>query len=390
MNRSIELTCPKQGRPIVLDAIAVGVLFGVFLASGHTLAVDRPAEAAASPQQQEQRLELMKSKGADATLTILPVRVAGKPFDRVTEVVGALLEQQGLNGIELATAACDPGSATDMAHLSSAVCEFVKEHPIATEYALYAEFNGNMERHELDASRTIVVDRSGDVVWTDELTGKDEALKSLQDHPDLMNFSVVLTQRLGSQLGLNEETAKAAKPGKMAHIMEQRSGLPPEAERAPLADRQKRMQESRNSLTLMIFPTRIGGDTASVESAADLAKLINDAKLCNAVPATQTVVLKASQADPNEQKALWDLAREFREYVRNNRPDADYVLYADYVFNPKNWEQGLVHFVVCDRQGEWVIVDYQNSHHPDYQSIQPVSRNDCDRLLVKRLGEHLQ
>ena len=140
----------------------------------------------------------------------------------------------------------------------------------------------------------------------------------------------------------------------------------------------------------MIFPARVGGDTASVENAAELAKLVNDAKLCKAVPATQAVVLKASQADPNEQKTLWELAREFREYVRNNRPDADYVLYADYVFNPKDWEQGFVHFVVCDRQGEWVIVDYQNSHHSDYQSIRPVSRKDCDKLLVKRLEQHLQ
>ena len=390
MNRSTEMKCPKRRRSCALRVIAVGIFFGVFVTSEQALAVDPVGETAASSQQQSQRLELMKSKGPNATLTILPVRVAGKPFDRVTEVVGALLEQQGLNGIELATAACDPGSATDMPHLSSAVSEFVKEHPIATEYALYAEFNGNMERHELDVVRAIVVDSSGAIVWTDELTGTDEAIKSLQGHPDLMNFAVVLTGRLGSQLGLNEETAKAAKPGKMARLMEQRSGLPPEAERAPLADRQKQMQESRQSLTLIIFPSRVGGDTASVENAADLAQLVNDAKLCKAVPATQAVVLKASQADPNEQKALWDLAREFREYVRNNRPDADYVLYADYVFNPKDWEQGFVHFVVCDRQGEWVIVDYQNSHHPDYQSIKPVSRNDCDKLLVKRLEQHLQ
>ena len=60
-------------------------------------------------------------------------------------------------------------------------------------------------------------------------------------------------------------------------------------------------------------------------------------------------------------------------------------LYADYVFNPQNSEQGLVHFVVCDRKGEWVIVDMQNSHHPDYQSIGIISRDRCDQLLVKRL-----
>jgi predicted nicotinamide N-methyase len=122
-------------------------------------------------------------------------------------------------------------------------------------------------------------------------------------------------------------------------------------------------------------------------SATDLAGLINTAKLSTASAAGQAMLLKASQANPNELKVLWDLAREFRDYARKNPPEADYVLYADYVFNPQNWEQGYVHFVVCDRKGEWVIVDMQNSHQPDYESIKPTSRADCDKLLVKRLAE---
>ena len=101
-------------------------------------------------------------------------------------------------------------------------------------------------------------------------------------------------------------------------------------------------------------------------------------------------MLKASQADPNELKTLWDLAREFRDYVHKNTPETDYVLYADYVFNPQNWEQGFVHFIVCDRKGEWVIVDMQNSHHPDYQSIKPASQEGCGKLLVKRLMDILR
>ena len=95
-------------------------------------------------------------------------------------------------------------------------------------------------------------------------------------------------------------------------------------------------------------------------------------------------------ADPNELKTLWNLAREFRNFVRTHPPAADYALYADYVFNPQNAEQGLVHFVVCDRKGEWVIVDMQNSHHPDYQSIGIISRDRCDQLLVKRLAGYLK
>jgi hypothetical protein len=89
-------------------------------------------------------------------------------------------------------------------------------------------------------------------------------------------------------------------------------------------------------------------------------------------------------------KVMWDLAREFREYARKNPTDADYALYADYAFTPNNWEQGFVHFIVCNRQGDWVIVDMQNSHHPDYQSVKPTSSQGCDTLLFKRLQSYLQ
>jgi len=128
----------------------------------------------------------------------------------------------------------------------------------------------------------------------------------------------------------------------------------------------------------------------SLPSATNIVRLLNQAGLCKAVPADATVLLKASQADPNELKTLWDLAREFRDYVRAHPPAADYALYADYVFNPQNAEQGFVHFVVCDRKGEWVIVDMQNSHQPDYQSIGIISRERCDQLLVKRLEGYLK
>ncbi len=87
---------------------------------------------------------------------------------------------------------------------------------------------------------------------------------------------------------------------------------------------------------------------------------------------------------------LWSLAREFRDYIRAHPPETEYALYAEYAFNPQHANQGFVHFIVCDRKGEWVIVDFQNSHHPDYQSIGITSRASCDKLLVKRLQRYLQ
>jgi len=343
-------------------------------------------QAGIAPEQQ-QRLELMKSKGPDGALTILPVRLAGKPWDRVTEVVGVLLEQQGLRNIELGKTAFTP-AATNWESLATNVGAFVKTNPITTGYALYAEYNGD-HKTGLNELRAVVVDQTGAVVWTDFLTMQDEALKKIEDR-DPMTFSVLLVERLGPQLGLNDETAKAAKPGKLAALLDQRSGLPPENERAALPERQQTMKQALPGATLLIYPARIGGNQTSLPSATNIVRLLNEAGLCKAVPADATVLLKASQADPNELKTLWDLAREFRDYVRAHPPAADYALYADYVFNPQNAEQGFVHFVVCDRKGEWVIVDLQNSHQPDYQSIGIISRDRCDQLLVKRLEGYLK
>ena len=348
------------------------LLVSALIALGGTLAqqtADRP-----------QRLAVMKSKGPDASLSILPVRLAGKPFDRVTEVVGLMLEQRGLKNIELASMPFEPGPG-NLDTLASAVGEFVKAHPVTTDYVLYAELNGSREQGLIEL-RAVVTDKHGAVVWIDRQGASDEAFKKLEAR-EPMTLCALLVERLGPQFGLNEQTAKAATPGKMAALMAARSGIPPENETAPVPARQKEFKEVRQTATVAVFPVRIGNEV-NATSAAALAKAINDAGLCKAVVARDSVVLKASHADPNEMKAMWNLAREFRDSARNNPT------HADYAFTPNNWEQGFVHFIVCNRQGDWVIVDMQNSHHPDYQSVKPTSSQGCDTLLFKRLQGYLQ
>ncbi len=367
-----------------LKSVALGILCWFVFASGWSLAQTSQQQAAVS---QAQRLALLKSKGKEASLSILPVRLAGRPFDRVTEVVGLLLEQQGLKTIELGKVIFEPAPNVDLQGLANSVGEFVKGNPVMTDYVLYAEINASREAG-LNEFRTVVADKEGAIVWTDSQTKEDKAFKELQPlEPG--TICILLVQRLSPQLGLNEDTAKAAKPGKMAAIMEERSGLPPAGERGPLPERQKAMKESLKKATLVVFPVRLGG-AADAASAADLVKMINDAGLLKAAPARESPLLKAPQADPNEMKVLWDLAREFREYVKRSPVDADYVLYADYVFNPDNWQQGFVHFVVCDRKGEWVIVQLANSGHRDYQEIKPATREGCSKLLFRRLEDSLR
>ena len=87
-----------------------------------------------------------------------------------------------------------------------------------------------------------------------------------------------------------------------------------------------------------------------------------------------------------------DTARAFRDFLRKNPPETGYALLADYGIGKSESGKttvGAVHLIVCDRQGDWVLVDYQNSHHADFQEIDPRSRDDCNRLAARRLKSRL-
>src|ERR1019366_10727043 len=166
---------------------------------------------------QQKRLDVLKSKGVDGSLTILPVRLGGKPWDRVSEVVGLLLEKQGLKNIKLGKTVLESTNANTMENLSADVGAFVRANPVATDYALYAEFNGARQTG-LNEIRAVVVDKTGAVVWRERQTQQYEAFRQLESR-EPMTLSMLLVERLSPQFGLNDETAKAAKPGRMAALM---------------------------------------------------------------------------------------------------------------------------------------------------------------------------
>lgn len=85
----------------------------------------------------------------------------GEPVDRVSEIVGALLEQQGLKNIELGKTAFNPSPGTKLQALADSAGIFVKAHPVTTDYVLYAEMNGDQQTHQITELTGIVVDRTG-------------------------------------------------------------------------------------------------------------------------------------------------------------------------------------------------------------------------------------
>ena len=94
---------------------------------------------------------------------------------------------------------------------------------------------------------------------------------------------------------------------------------------------------------------------------------------------------------PNEQEVLWRTARRARAYFQENTPSTDYVLVADFAIGQVEGKTkvGAVHWILSDRRGNWVMVDFQNSHHSDFQRLEPESVEDCLELVKVRLKKRL-
>ncbi len=357
----------------------VGLVVVCMLATGVGCVGAQPAEKKGQAPEPGRALEALKAAGKNASLTVVPVNLGGSPSKQVAEVVGLMLERGGMENLEIATAEFRPPEKADLAQTAKALADFVRANPVKTDYALFADFIGSPGKG-VDEIRGIVVSKSGEVVWQDRQTPDDADFK--QAKPDCpMDCCLLLIGRLRPVLGLEDPTRADAPEGKLAKRWREKSGVPSDADTAAMKEQQDAFKKAAPKATLLVYPVH-AGDALSPESAANLAKLITEAKLMKATAADTGPQLDI-QRDMNEQKVLWSMAQAFREHVQKEPPAADYVLYADYLMGKD--AVGGVHFAICDRKGQWVIVDFQNSHWEDFQSIKPKSREDCDRLVLKRL-----
>ena len=97
--------------------------------------------------------------------------------------------------------------------LTAAVGSYVKQHPVATDYALYVEYLGEVRAGggvSFSEGRALVVDQAGALVWLDRQTAQEEELKGLQGDSLQTKLLELLGQRLGGLFGLNEATRQAA------------------------------------------------------------------------------------------------------------------------------------------------------------------------------------
>lgn len=329
-------------------------------------------------------LQALKAAGRDASLSVYPAGLIGKPMRQVGDVVALMLERGGMKNLEIDAPEFTPPDKADLTQMAAAFGDFVRANPPATDYALFADFKGSHAKG-FEEVRAVIVNRKGEVAWQDAQARKDADFRRIKPK-EPMQCCLLVVERLRPVLGLTDPHGDSAHEGKIARHWAERSGLPEKAEQEAMQARRIDFKKAAATASLVIYPVH-AGDALSRESAVDLAKWINDDNLMNAVASAEGPQLTV-KGNMNEQRVLWEMARGVREYVKAHRPDSDYVLYADYLMGKDVSGKAIVggvHFVVCDREGQWVIADFQNNHHADFNAINPKSREDCDRLVAKRL-----
>jgi hypothetical protein len=361
-----------------------GVLVIVALWMTAGLAGAQPVATQSAPVGGGGALSRLKTAGREASLTVFPAGVIGRPVRPVGDVVALMLERGGMGNLQVDAPEFEPPEHADLAETARVFGAFVRTHPIETDYALFADFRGSREKG-FEEVCAVLATRQGETVWQDRQTVRDADYQRIKPR-EPMECCLLVVERLRPLLGLEDPGRVGAPEGKIARRWAEQSGVPDQEERGAMQERQRAFQQAAAKATLLVYPAQAGSER-SADSAAQLVQLLDEGKRIRASVAEEGPRLDV-KGHTNEQKVLWEMARGVREFVRAHRPAADYVLYAHYLMGPDAAGKvtvGAVHFVVCDREGRWVIVDFQNSHHDDFNAVKPQSRADCDRLVVRRL-----
>jgi len=355
------------------------------------------------PESLEQKNVFPLEGFPDASLTIFPItwtytgpwyknpvfvylvkRKIKNENHKLTETLGLMLEEKGFHNFEITQTNFQFPNAMWKDRASS-FGKFVRKLNLKTEYAFCTEFTLHWENSFLRVF-SVIVDTKGNIVWKDDQrAGNPEFDKFLPGTPE--KCCDFVSKRLIPVFGLDRKVKGKLSADKKQTLRKMRMKQPPEQpECVAIEKRLQKMRELGHSARMTIFPARTDGKHMNRASASRLAKLINKAGLIQSKE-RKTGPLLEGQGWPNEQHVLWLFARAARDYIRHHAIDDDYILFADYWFAPGHivW---AVHFVICDRAGDWVIVDYQNNHHKDFKRINPKSLEDCDRLVLERLRHY--
>lgn len=318
------------------------------------------------------------------TFTVYPVHMMGKPFVNVAEVLALLLEKAGAETIEIGPEGFDPKAGETPA---AAFSRWLGEHPPQTGVALFVEFVGTPQTGP-QAVRIAAADRKGEVQWTETLT-PDDALFRKTAPKNPMECCALTMEALRAKYPRLENPYRADAPeGPWAQRWRDKSLLPPEAELEAMEERLAQLSQSLDEASIAVYPARVNRKPCP-ECAKELADLLESSPGASA-KAMETAPDIEIEPSSNEMRVLWQTARGFQKALRENPPEADYALFAQYGFGETTGEAGYVHWILCRRDGAWVAVDMQNSHHVDFTRIVPDNKEKCAKLTAERLAKRLR
>ena len=352
----------------------IAVALCVTLAGAAALFADCSEGDVESPKEKQ-----FRAAGKAASVTVAPTVTAGKPIAKVGEAVAMTLERAGMSNLETSSVVFTPPKDADLDGAANAFAAFVKANPPTTDYILFTEILATSER-KVREIRAVVATRQGEIVWKDRQAPGDKVFDRIKPREPIQ-CCMLLAERLRPALGLGDPSRGPVEGGRIAARWRRESGIPDKVERKAIEARGAALRKNAANATLLVYPMRVEG-AFSAESASNVAAAVVKLKLAHAKFASEGPRIEPV-ADINEQKILWATARTLSEFVKKNPPEADYVLYADYMIGKGG--VNAVHFAICNRNGELVVVEHQNRNTSEFKSISPSNREDCDRLLVKRL-----
>jgi hypothetical protein len=324
--------------------------------------------------------------GPDTSVTVLPIAMAGNASKDVADVVGLILERDGMPNVWTTATTYAPAAEAVWEDVITGFGEFIVANPIDTDVAVYGQYLGK-PGVGVDEVRAVIVDRAGNVLWSDRQTPDDADFQRINPR-NPMTCCMLLGERLHTPFGLSSATAGRVGEGRMARLWKEKSGTPTDEEQSAIRARQQTMKAARATTTLSVYPV-LAGPEPNRAQAENLAGLLATDLSMTTVVADRDVRLQVPP-NSNEQRRLWDLARAFQAEVRENPPAGDYALYAEYVIRTSDQKVWSVHFVVCDKAGELVVVDFQNEYQPDFVALRPRTVEDCNKLVAVRLAHCLE
>jgi hypothetical protein len=313
------------------------------------------------------------------SVTVYPVLLAGQPNRDAALVLGILLERGGITEVEVADSAFVLPAGADFGSITRAFAAHVANQELGTGCALLAAFDGVPGR-SVDAVAGSLVRANGTVAWTERLAaGNAEFDRARPGEP--MECLELLAERLREPLHLHTPNADA-KPTKLEKRMAAAAGVPEQAELDSMAQRLASLRQ-KGKPALRIAAPRIGASW-SAEAATKLAQALRDQGFHEVALADAPLSFSAKPSS-NEQTMLWSAARSLQQLIRAAPPHKEHWLCADFL-QAAPQQFGAVHTFLLSPEGDWVVVDYQNSHHDDFQQVAPKSLDDCALLAARRLA----